>query len=116
MQIIFVEGTKETKGGLIKKGSCVRSLLFEPYLPLFCVYSIEMIYYTTCTLYVQIKAVSVRNRAYLAIIAYLPKQLNGIVNYRTVCRGVVGVRVPGLAFVLIFGVFRCFLQGKSLTN
>ena len=75
-----------------------------------------MIYYTTHTLYVQIKAVSVRNRAYLAIVAYLPKQLTQIVNYRTMCRGVVGVRVPGLVLVLIFGYFWCFLQGESLRN
>lgn len=91
-------------------------LLFKPYLPLFCAYSIKMEYYTISPLYVQIKAVSVRNRAYLAIVAYLPKQLTQIVNYRTVFRGFVGVRVSGLAFVLIFGVFWCFLQGESLTN
>lgn len=113
---MFAEGTKEIKGGTIKKGLCVRFLLFKPYLPLFCAYSIEIMYYTTCTLYVQIKAVSVRNRAYLVIVAYLPKQLNQIVNTWTVCRGVVGVCVPGLAFVLIFGLFWCFLQGESLTN
>lgn len=105
----FVEGTKETKGGTNKKGLSVRFLLFKPYLPLFCAYSIEMIYYTTCTLYVQIKAVSVRNRAHLAIVAYLPKQLNQIVNTWAVCRGVVGVCVcPAwrlCSFLAFFGVF-----------
>ena len=75
-----------------------------------------MEYYTISPLYVQIKAVSVRNRAYLAIVAYLPKQLTQIINYRIVFRGFVGGCVSGLAFVLIFGLFRCFLQGESLRN
>ena len=75
-----------------------------------------MEYYTINPLYVQNRAVSVRNRAYLAIVAYLPKQLTQIVNYRTVCRGVVGVLVSGLAFVLILGVFWCFLQCEYLRN
>lgn len=75
-----------------------------------------MEYYTISPLYVQIKAVSVRNRAYLAIVAYLPKQLNQIVNYRTVFRGVVGVCAWCVVLVLIFGLFLCFLQWEYLRN